>query len=145
MSSDDNYIQSLAQAQKNILKFGGPILMAVGTLSCTITLIVFLRKNLRKNPCSIYLVAYNSCNLLLIYTTLFFSTLATGYNIDPGLYNLHFCRFRMYAILLFDILGPTYLILGSVDRILITPRNTRTRQRSTPHLACICVAISTVF
>ena len=144
MSSDDGYIQSLAQAQKNIFKFGGPILMVIGMASCTMSLMVFLRKNLRKSSCSIYLVAYNSSNLLLICTTLFFSILATGYNIDPGLYNLHFCRFRMYAIFLFDILGPTYLILASIDRILFTSPNARTRQRSTPRLACICVAISTV-
>ena len=81
MSSDEGYIQSLAQAQKNVFKFGEPILMIIGTISCTMNLIVFLKKNLRKNPCSIYLVAYNISNLLLICTTLFFSILATGYNI----------------------------------------------------------------
>lgn len=145
MSSDEGYIQSLAQAQKNIFKFGGPMLMVIGTISCTMNLIVFLKKNLRKNPCSIYLVAYNISNLLLICTTLFFSILATGYNIDPGLYNLDFCHFRMYTILLFDILGPTYLILASVDRILFTSKNARIRQRSTLRLAFICIGTLTVF
>lgn len=145
MSSDEAYVQSLAQVQKNVFKFGGPILMGIGTISCAMNLIVFLKKNLRKNPCSIYFVAYNISNLLLICTTLLFSILATGYNIDPSLYDLAFCRFRLYAIFLFDILSPTYLILASIDRILFTSKNARTRQRSTPRLAFITISALTFF
>jgi hypothetical protein len=145
MSSESNFIPSLISAQTNLYKFGGPILMSLGAASCILSSIVFTIKNLRKNPCSINLIAFNIFNLLRIYTSLLLSTLQNGYNIDPSLYSLDVCRFRFYTMLLFDILSPSYLILTSVDRILITSPNTPTRERSTRRLAYICIITITLF
>ena len=145
MSSQSDLIGSLILAQKNLYKFGGPILMSLGTVSCILSLIVFTKKILRKNPCSIYFVAFNVSNILLIYPSILFTTLASGYSIDPGLYSLIYCRFRSYTTLLFTVLSPSYLILASVDRILITSPDASTRQRSTPRLAYICIIIVTLF
>lgn len=139
MSSDLNFILSLLQVQRNLYRFGGPILIAVGTVSGILSLIVFMKKNLRKNPCSIYLIAFNISNILLIYTSIMLTTLSTGYSIDPSTNNRNFCRFRFYAMLSFNILSPSYLILASIDRILITSPNARTRQRSTPRLAYLSI------
>lgn len=144
MSSDYAFIAYLADIQTNLYRIGGPILMVLGTMSCILSSMVFTRKNLRKNPCSIYLVAYNTSNLLLIFTSVLFFTLATGYNIDPSSYNRSFCRFRFYSMLLFDVLGPSYLILASIDRVLLTSSNALTRQRSTPRLAYTCIVLITM-
>jgi hypothetical protein len=121
MSSELDFIALLILIQTNLYKFGGPILMSVGTVSWTLSyLIVFTKKNLRKNPCSIYLVAFNIGSFLLIYTSLLYAILANGYKIDPSLYNLGFCHFHVCTILLFGVLNPSFLILASIDRILIT-------------------------
>ncbi len=145
MSSEYSFIAWLVSIQTNLYRFGGPVLMGVGTVSCILSVIVFTKKNLRKNPCSIYFIAFNISNFLLIFTSILFSTMANGYNIDPTLYNLTFCHFRFYGILLFDILSPSYLILASIDRILITSRNALTRQRSTRRLVFICIISITLF
>ena len=145
MSAESNLGTSLILAGTNLYKFGGPILMGLGTVSCMLSLAVFTKKNLRKNPCSIYFIAYNVSNLLLIYTSVLSSTLAYGYNIDPSTYSLAFCRIRFYAMFLFDVLSPSYLILASVDRILLTSRNALTRRRSTPRLAYMCITSITLF
>ncbi|CAF0862984.1 unnamed protein product [Adineta steineri] len=42
-------------------------------------------------------------------------------------------------------LGAFYLILASIDRVLVTSSNTRTRQRSTRRLAYICIGSGTLF
>ena len=99
MSSAYNYIVWLLSIRTNLYKCGGPILMSVGTISCILCLIVFTKKELRKNPCSVYLVAYNTSNLLLIYTSMLISILANGFGIDPSVYNLSFCHFRFYVVL----------------------------------------------
>ncbi len=112
MSSEYSFIAWLVSIQTNLYRFGGPVLMGVGTI---LSVIVFTKKNQRKNPCSIYLAAFNISNLLLIFTSILFLTLVNGYNIDPTLYNLSFCHFRLYTQLLFDILNPSYLILASID------------------------------
>jgi len=68
-----------------------------------------------------------------------------GYNIDPSVTSLVFCRLRLYAGLLFHCLSQFYLILASIDRMLITSRNALTRRRSTHRLGYICVFIGAIF
>ncbi|CAF3850729.1 unnamed protein product [Adineta steineri] len=50
---------------------------------------------------------------------------------------------------LFRIGGPILMLLGvissSIDRVLVTSTNARTRQRSTPRLAYICISGATLF
>ena len=145
MSSEYSLLSSLLLAQTNLYSFGGTILIGFGTVSCILSLIVFMRKELRKNPCSVYLAAFNISNFLLIYTSILFSTLSLGYKIDVSAYSMGLCHFRFYTIFLFDILSPFYLILASIDRILITSRNALTRQRSTVRLAYICIITVTLF
>ncbi|CAF4031410.1 unnamed protein product, partial [Adineta steineri] len=145
MSSEIDYNSSLISIQTNLYKYGGPILMILGTVSCVLSLIVFTKKNHRKNPCAIYLVACNIGYLLQIYTTMLLAILSNGYNIDPTVYSLSFCHFRYYALLLSAVLSPSYLILASIDRILITSPNALTRQRSTLRLTYICIIGITLF
>ena len=47
--------------------------------------------------------------------------------------------------ILIDVLSPSYLVLASIDRFLITSPDTQRRQRSTRRLACICIISVTVF
>ena len=60
-----DFVASLQLAQQQLYTFGGPILMGVGTVSCIISLIVFTKKNLRKNPCSIYFMAFNIASFFI--------------------------------------------------------------------------------
>ncbi|CAF1271657.1 unnamed protein product, partial [Rotaria sordida] len=145
MSSDSSFITSIVLAQTYLYRFGGPILVFVGTLSCILSLIVFTRKNLRKNPCCIYLVTFNVANFLLVYITLLSATLLLGYGISPISYNMALCRLNVYLALLLDGLSPSYLILASIDRVLITSPNARTRRRSTHRLAYMCIIGVTLF
>lgn len=144
MSSDANFVALLQSILTNLYKFGGFILMSLGTLGCIISLIVFTRKNLRRNPCAMYYVAVNVGNLLLIYASFLPSTLHNAYNIDPSVYSLWVCRCRSYTVILFDALSPIYLIFASIDRVLLTSPNARTRQRSTVRLAYICIICITL-
>jgi hypothetical protein len=139
-----DYISSLIKAQKNLFRFGGPIFIFIGTISGILSLIVFTQKCLRKSPCSIYFTAYNVAALILIYTSFLPITLEIGYNITPTAYNLVLCRLRLYTTFLFNCLCPFYLLLASVDRILVTSPNARTRQRSTHRLAYKLIIIGTL-
>ncbi|CAF0825521.1 unnamed protein product [Adineta steineri] len=144
MSSADGSLTSLQSIQTNLYRIGGPILLVLGVISCIINLIVFTQKNLRKSPCSIYLIAANIANLLYITIPVLFVILTTGYGIDVFSANLFICRFYYYISYLFEILSPFYLILASIDRVLVTSTNARTRQKSTPRLAYICIGCGTL-
>ncbi|CAF0825288.1 unnamed protein product [Adineta steineri] len=145
MSSSDGFLTSLESIQQNLFRIGGPILLVFGIISCVVNLIVFTQKNLRKSPCSIYLIAVNIANLLYITFAVLFITLEVGYGIDLATSNLFMCRFYYYISYLIDILSAFYLILASIDRVLVTSSNARTRQRSTRRLAYICVGSGTLF
>ena len=145
MSSQSDLITSLQLSLKYLYQIGGPIQIFIGTVSCILNIIIFGRKNLRKNPCSIYLLAFNVSNFLAIYITILSLTLATGYNIAPTSYILGYCRFSLYMTFVLEMVSPFYLILASVDRVLVTSTNAGTRRRSTRRLAYICISGVTLF
>ncbi|CAF1135122.1 unnamed protein product [Adineta steineri] len=135
---------SLAIAQMDLYQYGGAPLLIVGIVGCILSLLIFSTKNLRKNPCSIYFIAYNIANLCQICTSFLQAILAYGYNIDIASSNTFLCPFICYIGYVFDILSPFYLTLASIDRMLVTSRNARTRQRSTTHLAYKCIICGTI-
>jgi hypothetical protein len=106
-----DYILSLESIEMNLYRFGGPILMVFGSVSCILSCIVFSKKNLRKNPCSVYFVALNISNFLFIYSSILFPILSIGYDFDATAYNTGVCRYNMYASFLFEWLSSCYLLL----------------------------------
>jgi hypothetical protein len=145
MSSSTELIAAMEAAETYLYRFGCPILMLIGIIGCILNLIVFTQKNLRKNPCSIYFIAYNLANLTYIYSSLLALTMSIGYSIDPSSHNLAICHLRLYITVLFNCLTAFYLILAAIDRILITSPNALTRQRSTRRFAYVCIGIGTLF
>lgn len=144
-SSSMDYILLLNSIQKNIFRFGGPILMCMGNVGSILSLIVFTKKNLRKNPCSIYLIVSNIANLVVLNLLILIMTQLMGYDNPIAPFNLEFCRSGLYMGFVMDILCPFYLILASIDRLLVTSSNARIRQRSTRRLAYICIIGGTSF
>ena len=145
MSSDYEFINSLVLARIHLFEYGGILLIVLGTISCIISIVVFSKKTLRKNPCSIYFLALNIANFFMIYIVILGLTTESGFNLYSSAYNLDLCRFKIYTSFLFDILSPFYLILASIDRVLITSPNARTRQLSTRRLAYVSILLGTLF
>ena len=136
---------SLQTAQKNLYIYGGPILLLIGTINCLFNLIIFTRKKLRKNPCSICLIAFNISCFLLLYFSFLPAILQIGFDIEPGSSNLIYCRTRYYFGFVFACLPPFYLILASIDRTLITSSNARIRQISNQSFIYKCLISLTLF
>ena len=145
MSTSDGFSVRLQSIQKSLYCFGGPILMLIGTVSCIINIIIFNKKNLRRSPCSICLIAFNTVSFLLLYLSFLPAILQIGYNIEPGAYNLIYCRLRYYLGFLLACLPPFYLVLASIDRTLVTSLNARMRQLSNRYFMYKCVFIVTLF
>ncbi|UJR38680.1 hypothetical protein I4U23_031346 [Adineta vaga] len=145
MSSTANILTVLSSVQYYMFRFVSPIVLLLGSIGCIINLMVFTQKILRKNSCAIYFIAYNAANFIYIYAAPFYATLNVGYNIDASIQNLILCRLRFYTTVLFNCLCSFYLVLASIDRVLITSSNARTRQKSTLRMAYICIIGGTIF
>jgi hypothetical protein len=98
-------------------------------------LMVFTRNTLRKSPCAMCFVAGNIIDFMYLFFLFLPIFLEFGYNINLGYRNLVYCRSMSYIGSILSSLGPSYLILASIDRTLITSRNAGTRKRSTRRLA----------
>lgn len=144
LDSSTARILFLKSIETGLYRIGGPILIIFGTIGCLITLCIFKERNLRKHPCTIYFLAFNFSNFALIYSSLMAVMLELGFNISPSSYNLVCCRLRLYTILLFDCLSSFYLILASMDRMLVTSINANTRRRSNTRFAYKCIIIGTI-
>lgn len=135
----------LQSIQQNVLRIGGPILITIGSINTVLNLMVFTKVTLRKNPCTICFVAVNIFNFAYFYLGLLPTTLAAGYNIDPSVTNISYCRFRYY---IGEVLAggiSICLILAAIDRTLITSPNAGTRQRSTHRFVIISMIIMVLF
>ncbi|UJR19519.1 hypothetical protein I4U23_022649 [Adineta vaga] len=131
--------------QENLFKYGGHILIAIGTISSILNLIVFTQNTLRKNPCTICFITFNSVNLVYFYLGLLLVVLGYGYGIDSSATNIAFCRFRYYIGFLFASWESSCLILASIDRTLATSPNASTRKLSTRRLIIIIIIIICLF
>ncbi|UJR32403.1 hypothetical protein I4U23_019865 [Adineta vaga] len=138
-------IPNLQSIRVNLFSIGGPILIIIGTISCIVNLLVFHQKKLRKNPCALCFMAFNISSLLLLYLSFLPAVLQIGFNIEPGAYNLPYCRLRYYLGFLFACLPPFYLILASIDRTLITSSNVNIRQWSNCSFIYRCLFGITLF
>ena len=138
-------MDGIASAQRYLYRIGGPLMIVLGSVSCISSLLIFTQKKLRNHPCSIYLSAVNIADILFIYSMIFTVTLSIGFNIDLSSYNLVSCRLSIYLTFLFDSLSSFYLILASIDRVLVTSTNALTRQRSTRRFANLCLTAGTLF
>jgi hypothetical protein len=138
-------LELLSLIQTNLFRFGGILMMVIGTINCILNVILFSRHTLRRNPCSIYFIAVNVSNVLFLCSGILPLITGLGFGVDPSSTITVLCHFRYYASLITSCLGPIYLILASVDRAMITSRNVRTRQRSTRRLAIISVCSLALF
>lgn len=138
------FLSLLQIIQKDFFRCAGPVFILIGTISGIISLFVFTQKDLRKSPCSIYFIAYNISTLVLIYISFLPIVLEIGYELTPTTYHLILCRIRLFTTFLMNCLCPFYLLLASVDRMLVTSPNARTRQRSTHRFAYKSILIGTI-
>ncbi|UJR20266.1 hypothetical protein I4U23_023397 [Adineta vaga] len=125
--------------QRRLFQYVGPIFMCIGTISSTLNLMVFTKNPLRKNPCTICLIALNIINFISPYLTFLGLILEVGYGFDVSSTNLLFCRSKYYTGFVLASWHSSCLILASIDRMLVTSRNAGTRQRSTCRLVIISI------
>lgn len=91
----------------------------------------------------LYSNGINPCTFLLIYTSivdcfvlnigLLPRILAVGFNIDPTLSNLGWCKIRTYGLRISTLISLYTICLTSIDRFFVSCRTVRWRQFSNIH------------
>ncbi|CAF1279099.1 unnamed protein product [Adineta steineri] len=128
MASDLKYTLSILTLNLNRIV---PILQIIlGTFGNVINILIFSRRSLRKNPCSIYFLALSINNIFALYVALLTRLLSSGWQIDPSNTNNILCKLRIFFSYVSLCLTQWFIVLASIDRFLSSCRTVRYRQFS---------------
>ena len=103
------------------------VLFLLGLIGLTFNTIIFTRKAFRSNSCVHYFLASTFANYFVIYLILPSRILSDGFNIDPGTYNLFYCKLRFYTYFTAKSLASWFIVLACFDRKMSSSRNAHRR------------------
>lgn len=122
-----------------------PIVQFVfGTFGNLFNIIIFTRRSLRSNPCSLYFLVGSINNCYLISMPLITRYLGSAWNIDPSTTNNIWCKLRNFLIYPPLTLALWFTVLASIDRFLSSSYNVRLRQMSNMSSARKSIIITTI-
>jgi magnesium-transporting ATPase (P-type) len=102
-------------------------LFILGIIGLTLNTLIFTRKTLYHNSCVHYFLASTIANYFVIYFILPSRILSDGYNIDPGHYNLFYCKLRFYTYFTAKSLSSWFIVLACFDRKMSSSENVHRR------------------
>lgn len=123
-----------------------PLHIAFGTFGNVFNIIIFTRRALRSNPCSMYFLASSVNNCLVIYLGIIPNYIATNWQMDPSQTNSALCKIRQLVQYVPFALVLWFPVLASVDRFLSSSEHHRLRRWSSLSTARIMIiGITIVF
>ena len=128
-SSDD----SLAYLLDVVLQLNRsvPIIQLIlGTFGNVMNILVFRRRSLRTNPCSLYFLASSINNLFVLYVALLTRLLSSGWKIDPSNMHSALCKLRIFFVYSSLCLIQWFVVLASLDRWFSSCHTVRYRHLS---------------
>jgi hypothetical protein len=91
-------------------------IFAIGIIGNIFNLMVFFRKKLRSNSCSIYFIAYSINNFMNLTVGLFIWSLTLGFNLDLEYKIVAYCKIRRYLTHVNFLLSSCLLTMASINR-----------------------------
>jgi hypothetical protein len=130
---------TLVIVAQQILIYGGLLMILIGMFGSLMTILVFSRRPLSRNPCSIY-ISVNGVLSFFILPLYFLPNIVTfGFQINWLALNTPFCKFQMSygAFTVTSIFVINCFI--SFDRYAMSSRSIRTRALSSKKMARILI------
>ncbi|CAF0950004.1 unnamed protein product [Rotaria sp. Silwood1] len=109
------------------------LLLVVGVFGNIFNCLVFLRKRLRSNACSVFFAAASIANMtVMIYYII--PTIHSVYNSPPENGNLIYCKVRLYIRNALLVISRSYLTLACIACYVQSSRNARIREIFKPKI-----------
>jgi hypothetical protein len=136
---------SLVIIQQNAIRYGFPILLALGNIGNFLFIITFSRKQHRHNPCSLYLLTSAVIGLIGINWGLGTNLNAIYQSPDPFTVSLALCRTRGYILQVTTAIHRTMIALACMDRFALSSSRVNIRAYSKPKVALKMIVGSILF
>jgi magnesium-transporting ATPase (P-type) len=103
------------------------VLFLLGTIGLTLNTFIFTRKTFRQNSCVHYFLASTIANYFVVFFILPSRILSDGFKIDPGQYNLFYCKLRFYTYFTAKSLSSWFIVLACFDRKMSSSQSVHRR------------------
>lgn len=138
---DLSIIININNIYKQIYRYVPIFLFIFGTFGNLISILVFIQRALRTNPCATYFLAASLSNLIYLMTLL--SPMLDAWNETYNLISTisELCKLTMFIILVARTLALWFIVLATIDRYLISSPNNNLRQMSNSKQCYRCIII----
>jgi hypothetical protein len=109
--------------------------LVLGTFGNLFNIIIFTRRSLRNNPCSMYFLAASISNCFELYLVVLPPYLLNNWHWDPATTNVVWCAIRAFIYYPSVCLVLWFIVLSSYDRFLSSSHSARMRQLSSLPIA----------
>ncbi|CAF3679605.1 unnamed protein product [Rotaria sordida] len=110
-------------------------LFLLGSIGLTLNTLIFTRPIFRQNSCVHYFLASTIANYFVVFFILPSRILSDGFNIDPGQYNLFYCKIRFYTYFTAKSLSSWFIVLACLDRKMSSSQYVHRRAFARPNVA----------
>jgi len=107
------------------------LLFILDIIGLTLNTIIFIRPTFRTASCILYFLSSNFADYPTIYFVIPCGFLADGFNNDPTINSVSFCKFREYIL----TVSAWFIVFASFDRLMSSSCNVHHRQFCHIHIA----------
>lgn len=116
----------------------------LGLIGNSLNVIIFTRRSLIKNPCTVYLLSSTITNINVLFFGLLVRSLHDDFSIDIIGYSVVLCRLRYFILHTSYTLSSWFLVLASIDRYCLSSRHAYLRNYSCLSKARRSIALTSV-
>ncbi|CAF1290545.1 unnamed protein product [Adineta steineri] len=142
---DLSVLKQISQIQVQIIRYEEPIILVLGNFGNVGNILIFGRRDLRKNVCSWYFICLSLSHLILLDLVCLSRIIITSTGDNVFQYISSLCKFRAYGFELSFNLARYFLCLVSIDRWMITSSSARLRQQSSIRLSQWLIITGVIF
>lgn len=119
-------------------------IVVLGFIGNVFNIVIFTRRPMNTNPCSIYFLSSSAANLSVLFFGSIFRCLADGFAIDVSIMHIVVCRVRYYILHCSMVLSPWIVVLAGIDRFCVSSPHIYRRRLSTRRHAKYSVIVATI-
>jgi len=141
-------VENLGNANRYLFITLGFLILLLGVFGNVLVVAIFTsrRVTFKRSPCSLYFSAMAIVNTLHIVHGLTSQILPIGFNIDPTLTSVVYCKLRQFlAGATLPFLALTLECASVINQFLATSQRVSFRNKSTYMVTRLCIAISILF
>lgn len=139
--SDKNLSDLLDRALETMNLYLSLLIFILGIMGNTLNCLVLSRRSLRSNPCALYFLTSSIVNLISIVFGLTTRIMAS-WHLDPTHTHDWICKFRVYIVFTSRNMSIWLIMLASVDRWLLSSRETSHRNLSNLKVAKLGIFVT---